>query len=72
MPYHYVWLIWSIAFIASWVIVYLAFATYRKQMWWASIVMAPFGLTEPLFVPEYWNPPSLFELAQRTDRKSVV
>jgi len=28
--------------------------------------MAPFGLTEPMFVPEYWSPPSLFELAQRT------
>jgi len=25
-----------------------------------------FGLTEPLFVPAYWNPPSLFDLAQRT------
>ncbi len=35
-------------------------------MWWASVYMAPFGLTEPLFVPEYWNPPSLFELAQKT------
>ena len=23
-------------------------------------------VTEPVFVPEYWNPPSLFELAQRT------
>ena len=32
----------------------------------SSLVMTPFGLTEPLFVPEYWNPPSLFELAQRT------
>ena len=74
MPYHYVWLIWSIAFMAPWVIVYLAFAAYRRQMWWASIVMAPFGLTEPLFVPEYWNPPSLFELAQRTgfDLESII
>jgi hypothetical protein len=26
----------------------------------------PLGLTEPLFVPEYSNPPSLFNLAQRT------
>ena len=36
--------------------------------------MAPFGLTEPFFVPEYWNPPSLFELAQRTgfDIESVI
>ena len=24
------------------------------------------GLTEPLFVPEYWSPPSLFDLASRT------
>ena len=35
-------------------------------MWRASWIMMPFGITEPLFVPEYWNPPSLFELAQRT------
>ena len=43
-------------------------------MWWGSAVMAPFGLTEPMFVPEYWNPPSLFELAQRTgfDIESVI
>lgn len=36
--------------------------------------MAPFGLTEPLFVPEYWNPPSLFELAQKTgfDIESII
>lgn len=25
-----------------------------------------FGLTEPLFVPDYWTPPSLFNLAERT------
>jgi len=25
-----------------------------------------FGLTEPLFVPNYWNPPTLFNLAQTT------
>ncbi len=43
-------------------------------MWWASVFTAPFGLTEPLFVPEYWNPPSLFDLAQRTgfDLESVI
>jgi len=34
----------------------------------------PLGLTEPLFVPAYWNPPSLFELAQRTgfDIESLI
>ena len=66
MPYHYVWLVWSSAFLVPWAIVYLAFSQHRKAMWWASIGMTPFGLTEPLFVPEYWNPPSLFELARRT------
>jgi hypothetical protein len=37
-------------------------------------VTAGFGLTEPIFVPEYWNPPSLFELAQRTgfDIESLI
>lgn len=43
-------------------------------MLWASLVTTPFGLTEPLFVPEYWNPPSLFGLAQSTgfDVESLI
>lgn len=32
----------------------------------ASIGTMVFALTEPIFVPEYWNPPSLFDLAGRT------
>lgn len=33
-----------------------------------------FGLSEPLFVPEYWLPPSLFDLAERTgfDIESLI
>jgi hypothetical protein len=40
----------------------------------ASAFTAPFGLMEPLIVPSYWNPPSLFELAQRTgfDVESLI
>ncbi len=43
-------------------------------MVWASILTAPFGLTEPIFVPEYWNPPSLFNLAASTgfDIESLI
>jgi len=39
-----------------------------------SLFTAPLGLTEPLFVPEYWNPPTLFDLAQRTgfDIESLI
>ena len=74
MNYHYVWLVWSSAFLVPWLLLFLAFEPHRKQMWQTSLLMAPFGLTEPLFVPGYWNPPSLFELAQRTgfDIESII
>ena len=41
---------------------------------WASALTAPFGLTELWFVPKYWNPPSLFDLAHRTgfDIESLI
>ncbi len=38
----------------------------RKEMLVVSLWTSLLGLTEPIFVPEYWNPPSLFDLAQRT------
>ena len=74
MTYHYVWLIWSSAFLLPWIVLYAAFPAHHRTMWWASVFMAPFGLTEPVFVPAYWNPPSLFELAQRTgfDIESII
>ncbi len=74
MRYHYVWLIWSGAFLLPWIALYLRFPLLRAIQWRASCVTALLGLTEPLFVPEYWNPPSLFDLAQRTgfDVESVI
>ena len=74
MSYHYVWLAWSSAFLMPWVLLYAQFPQQRVAMLWTSGFMALFGLTEPIFVPEYWNPPSLFELAQRTgfDIESVI
>ena len=70
----YVWFTWASAFLAPWAALYLAFPRHRKTMLWASLFTAPFGLTEPLFVPEYWNPPSLFDLAVRTgfDLESLI
>ncbi len=29
-------------------------------------VTALTGFAEPLFIPDYWNPPTLFDLGQRT------
>jgi hypothetical protein len=70
----YVWLVWSLLILAVWFVILFFNKTLRKEMLWASIGTASLGLTEPLFVPSYWNPPSLFNLAQRTgfDIESII
>lgn len=70
----YVWLVWSIAFLVPWLVAYAAFPPQRKVMMWASVFTTPLGLTEPLFVPSYWSPPSLFDLARKTgfDLESLI
>jgi len=72
--YHYIWLYWSLTFLLAFLLVYAFSPAHRRMMRQAALGTAIFGLTEPLFVPEYWNPPSLFELAQRTgfDIESVI
>ncbi len=74
IPEQYVWLAWSSAFLLPWMALYVGFPRQRRPMMWASLFTAPSGLTEPLFVPEYWNPPSLFDLAQNTgfDIESLI
>jgi hypothetical protein len=73
-PHEKVWLLWSSAFLVPWLALYYAYPQHRAVMWRVSLATMPFGLTEPLFVPEYWNPPTLFDLAQRTgfDLESLI
>lgn len=66
IPDQYVWLAWSVALLIPWLAVYVAFPRQRRVMLWTSLFTMPFGLTEPLFVPAYWSPPSLFDLARTT------
>lgn len=70
----YAWLIWSLILLLFWLILYSLNRDMRKEMFYVSIWTMPLGLTEPLFVPEYWNPPSLFQLAQKTgfDIESLI
>ena len=74
MVFHYAWAVWSSAFLLPWLGLWLLAPACRATMWRMSLVTMPFGLTEPLFVPAYWNPPSLFDLAQNTgfDLESLV
>ena len=46
-----------------WLVIFAFRKGIRKEMFLVSLFTMPFGLTEPLFVPEYWSPPSLFNLA---------
>jgi len=68
IPAPYVWFAWSSAFLLPWGFLHWRFPAHRRAMVWASL------LTEPLFVPSYWNPPSLFDLAERTgfDIESLI
>jgi len=73
---HYAWLIWSLLLLGIWVIVYffLNKRDQKKEMLIVSFWTAILGLTELLFVPAYWSPPSLFNLAERTgfDLESLI
>ena len=64
----YAWLVWSLSLIVIWGVVYMLLKSKesKKEMLIVSLWTSLLGLTEPLFVPEYWSPPSLFDLAQRT------
>jgi hypothetical protein len=70
----YVWFIWSLILLALWGLVYFLKKDSRKEMLKMSWITMPFGLTEFLFVPEYWHPPSLFDLAIKTgfDLESLI
>lgn len=72
----YAWLNWSLILLFVWLAVYFLLRSEesRKEMFAVSLWTSLLGLTEPLFVPEYWSPPSLFDLALRTgfDIESLI
>ncbi len=59
-----------------WLVIYFLLDTKdkKREMLVASLGTSLLGFTEPLFVPEYWSPPSLFDLAMRTgfDIESLI
>ncbi len=62
----YAYLALSAALFGVWLVLYLARHAVRREMLWVSLGTMLLGLTEPLFVPEYWDPPTLWNLARRT------
>ena len=72
----YSWFIWSLLLLVIWLVVYFSLRdkTSKKEMLSVSLWTSLLGLTEPIFVPEYWMPPSLFDLAKNTgfDIESLI
>jgi hypothetical protein len=63
--YHYSYLVGVAIFWVAWTICAVVGHTYRSEMRWGTLIAAPMALTSLLFVPQYWSPPSLFDLDQR-------
>ncbi len=65
---YYAWFFWSLLLLVIWAVTYLFLKTgeSKREMLIVSAWTSLLGLTEPIFVPDYWNPPSLFDLAHRT------
>lgn len=63
--YHYSYLVGVLIFWVAWMVCSILGKTYRSEIRWGTLIAAPLALTSLLFVPQYWTPPSLFNLDQR-------
>lgn len=72
----YAWLVWSVLWVIVWLIVYRSLDTSseKRKMFVVSLWSSLSGLAQPFFVPEYWAPPSLFDLNTRAgiDIESLI
>lgn len=71
----YVWLICSSFALVIWAIIFFSLRNSgekQKEMLAFSLWISLFGLTQPLWVPEYWHPPSLFNLRSEFDIESII
>lgn len=72
----YAWLVWSFLLILIWAVIYFSLDSKdkKREMLTVSLWTSLLGLSEPFFVPEYWSPPSLFNLALNTgfDIESLI
>ena len=62
----YAYLALSTALLGVWLVLCAIRADIRRELVGVSLGTMLLGLTEPLFVPVYWNPPTLWNLARRT------
>ena len=62
----YAYFILSAALFVVWLVLYGLRHDLRHSLMRVSVGTAFLGLTEPVFVPDYWNPFTMLDLAHRT------
>lgn len=74
IPHQYVWLFWSGSLLILWVILFGRLRAHRSIMLTASLIGMLLGISQPYFVPAYWAPPSVMDLALTTgfDLESLI
>jgi hypothetical protein len=74
MEMTYTYFIWSVLLLLCWFPVYYYNKYNKVKMLKMSIFTLPLGLSEPLFYPSYWFPPTLFDLGNKTgfDIESLI
>lgn len=65
MDFYFTYFIGCVVLFSVWLGIFLFRKDLRKEMFFGSLLGLPFGFSEFLFVPEYWTPPSLFNLIER-------
>jgi hypothetical protein len=60
--YHYSYFVGVIIFWIGWLGCFVFGKAYRSEMRWGTLLAAPLAITSVLYVPQYWLPPSLFDL----------
>jgi len=68
----YAYLTWATIFGLIWLILFVNRKDLRFEMLFSSLLFLPFGLTQPLFVPEYWNPVVIFKIFGLFDLESLL
>lgn len=56
------WSMFSALLLGVGLAIFSARSFVRREMLWVSLLTMPLGLTGPIFVPKYWNPPSYLTL----------
>jgi len=65
LGYHYSYLVGVMILWVAWIACFILGKTFRVEIRWGTLIAAPLALTSFLFVPQYWTPPSLFDLDQK-------